>query len=101
MRGFRTLLVSTLLIGVVAAQSSPPAAWGNNPQVESKIDALVKQMTLEEKVGQLVTYSAGAPTGPGTGRSDYKEMIARGQLGSLFNITGAEQTNAIDRKSVV
>jgi beta-glucosidase len=99
MRGFRTLLVSTLLIGVVAAQSSPPA-WGNNPQVESKIDALVKQMTLEEKVGQLVTYSAGAPTGPGTGRSDYKEMIARGQLGSLFNITGAEQTNAMQKIAI-
>ncbi|HEX8891832.1 MAG TPA: glycoside hydrolase family 3 N-terminal domain-containing protein [Terriglobales bacterium] len=100
MRGFRTLLVSTLLIGVVAAQSYPPAAWGNDPQVESKIDALVKQMTLEEKVGQLVTYSAGAPTGPGTGRSDYKEMIATGQLGSLFNITGADQTNAMQKIAI-
>lgn len=100
MRGFRTLLVSTLLIGVVAAQSYPPAAWGNDPQVESKIDALVKQMTLEEKVGQLVTYSAGAPTGPGTGRSDYKEMIVTGQLGSLFNITGADQTNAMQKIAI-
>ena len=100
MRGFRTLLVSTLLIGVVAAQSYPPAAWGNDPQVESKIDALIKQMTLEEKVGQLVTYSAGAPTGPGTGRSDYKEMIATGQLGSLFNITGADQTNAMQKIAI-
>ncbi|HEX8799374.1 MAG TPA: glycoside hydrolase family 3 N-terminal domain-containing protein, partial [Terriglobales bacterium] len=100
MRGFRTLLVSTLLIGVVAAQSYPPAAWSNDPQVESKIDALIKQMTLEEKVGQLVTYSAGAPTGPGTGRSDYKEMIATGQLGSLFNITGADQTNAMQKIAI-
>ena len=100
MRGFPTLLVSTLLMGVVAAQSSPPAAWGNNPELESKIDALVKQMTLEEKVGQLVTYSAGAPTGPGTGRNDYKEMIARGQLGSLFNITGADQTNAMQKIAI-
>jgi len=31
------------------------------------------KMTLEEKVGQLVQYSAGQPTGPGTGRTDYEE----------------------------
>ena len=41
---------------------------------------LLKQMTLEEKVGQLNQYSAGAPTGPGTGRSGYPEMITQGRL---------------------
>jgi beta-glucosidase len=97
MRSLRLLLSSVLLLGVLVAQSPTPPAWGNDPQVESKIDALVKQMTLEEKVGQLVTYSAGAPTGPGTGRSDYKEMITKGELGSLFNITGADQTNAMQK----
>ena len=97
MRCLRVLLCSVLLLGISAAQSSTSPAWGNDPQVESKIHTLLKQMTLEEKVGQLVTYSAGAPTGPGTGRSDYKEMIAKGELGSLFNITGADQTNAMQK----
>ena len=97
MRCLRVLLCSVLLLGISAAQSSTSPAWGNDPQVESKIHTLLKQMTLEEKVGQLVTYSAGAPTGPGTGRSDYKEMIASGELGSLFNITGADQTNAMQK----
>jgi beta-glucosidase len=87
-----------MLLEVAPAQS--PTAWGNDPLVESKIDALVKQMTLEEKVGQLITYSAGAPTGPGTGRSDYKEMIAKGELGSLFNLIGAEPTNAMQKIAV-
>jgi beta-glucosidase len=64
------------------------------------VEALLKQMTLDEKIGQLVTYSAGAPTGPGTGRSDYKEMIAKGQLGSLFNLTGASETNAMQKVAV-
>lgn len=50
-------------------------------------------MTLEEKVGQLVQYSAGQPTGPGTGRTDYDDMIARGQLGSLFNVVDPRQIN--------
>ncbi len=98
MRSLRILLCGLMLLGVAPAQS--PTAWSDDPQVESKIDALVKQMTLEEKVGQLITYSAGAPTGPGTGRSDYKEMIAKGQLGSLFNLIGAESTNAMQKIAV-
>lgn len=87
-----------MLVGFAVAQASP--SWSNDPQVETRIEALLKQMTLEEKVGQLVTYSAGAPTGPGTGRSDYKEMIAKGQLGSLFNLTGAAETNAMQKIAV-
>src|SRR5690349_12782295 len=54
-------------------------------------------MTLEEKVGQLVQYSAGQPTGPGTGRSDYGDMIAKGQIGSLFNVTDPHQINMYQR----
>jgi len=61
--------------------------------IESKVEALLKQMTLEEKVGQLVQYSVGTPTGPGTGRSDYSEMIARGQVGSLFNLEDVQSAN--------
>lgn len=54
-------------------------------------------MTLEEKVGQLVQYSAGQPTGPGTGRTDYYDMIRKGEIGALFNITTAHQVNAYQR----
>ncbi len=100
MRYLRILFCCAALSGVMTAQAASPTAWEHDPQVESKIDALVKQMTLDEKIGQLVTYSAGAPTGPGTGRSDYKEMIAKGQLGSLFNLTGAAETNAMQKIAV-
>ena len=57
-------------------------------------------MTLEEKVGQLVQYSAGQPTGPGTGRTDYEDMIAKGQIGALFNISTAKEINAYQRIAV-
>src|SRR5271166_5471404 len=100
MRSLRILFFTFLLFGVMAAQSASPTTWVNDPQIESRIESLLKQMTLEEKIGQLVTYSAGARTGPGTGRSDYKEMIAKGQLGSLFNLTGASETNAMQKIAV-
>ena len=57
-------------------------------------------MTLEEKVGQLVQYSAGQPTGPGTGRTDYPDMIQKGQIGGLFNVTTAHDINAFQHIAV-
>src|SRR6266853_305305 len=67
---------------------------------EKKLEALLQKMTLEEKVGQLVQYSAGQPTGPGTGRTDYDDMIRKGEVGALFNITTARQVNAYQRIAV-
>jgi beta-glucosidase len=64
-----------------------------DPAIESKVEALLKKMTLEEKVGQLVQYSIGTRTGPGTGRGDYEDMIAKGQVGSLFNLEDARAAN--------
>jgi beta-glucosidase len=80
-----------------ASSSTAPRPNLSNPATEKKIDALLQKMTLEEKVGQLVQYSAGQPTGPGTGRTDYQDMIQKGQIGALFNITTAREANAFQR----
>ena len=80
------------------AQSS--AKLLNDPQTEARIEQLLQQMTLEEKAGQMTQFSIGTPTGPGTGRSDYKEMVANGQVGSILNMTGAADTNAMQKIAV-
>jgi len=100
----RSAIVACLVISCQAAtaQDSPSAAASSSatphynlidPSSERKIDALLHKMTLEEKVGQLVQYSSGQPTGPGTGRTDYNDMIQKGEIGSLFNITTAREAN--------
>jgi beta-glucosidase len=61
--------------------------------IERRVDELLKQMTVEEKVGQLVQYSLGAPTGPGTSKIGSDEMIAQGQVGSLFNLDNVQAAN--------
>jgi beta-glucosidase len=71
-----------------------------DPSLDAKVEALLPKMTLEEKVGQLVQYSAGQPTGPSTGRTDYEDMIAKGQIGALLNIATAKETNALQRIAV-
>jgi len=64
-----------------------------DPKLDGRIESLLQGMTLEEKIGQLVQYSAGQATGPGTGRTDYKDMIARGQIGSLLNVVDTPLLN--------
>lgn len=68
--------------------------------LNKKVDALLSQMTLEEKVGQLVQYPAGELTGPGTGRQDYATMIAAGQVGSLLSLTDRKKANAFQHIAV-
>src|SRR5947208_16332991 len=75
----------------VASRSAAVRPSLSDPASEKKLDALLQKMTLEEKVGQLVQYSAGQPTGPGTGRTDYDDMISKGEVWSLFIYIKARQ----------
>ena len=87
------------VIAILICTSAVAQDWANRPSTEARIEKLLKQMTLEEKIGQLNQYSAGSPTGPGTGRSNYEEMITKGEVGSLFNVTGP-QVNTYQRLAV-
>jgi beta-glucosidase len=66
----------------------------SDKKLNARVDALLGQMTLEEKIGQLVQYTSGSTiTGPAGEKLDYDAMLAKGQIGSLFNVVGAEATN--------
>ena len=99
------LLRGSFMAAQVISQASIPAQLPSgagiyDPSLNPKVQSLLRKMTLEEKVGQLVQYSAGQPTGPGTGRTDYEDMLAKGQIGALFNISTAKETNAYQRLAV-
>jgi len=100
------MICSAFLIGGICAMSG--LSFAQTPSGESttsrnsgsadasldaRVESILHRMTLEEKVGQLVQYSAGQPTGPGTGMTDYDDMIARGQIGSLFNVVDPHEIN--------
>lgn len=88
--------------GAAGAQSPGTAssAYLSDANLDRRVDSLLHNMTIEEKIGQLVQYSAGQPTGPGTGRTDYGDMIAKGQIGSLFNVIDPSQINSYQRIAV-
>ena len=103
-KSVRCLLLLIFLCPMVWTQTASPHAATTNPlsdpQLENNVETLLRRMTLEEKVGQLVQYSAGQPTGPGTGRTDYNDMIGKGQVGALFNVTNAQAVNAFQHVAV-
>lgn len=95
---FCRILALVLLVLGVSTPVLTQQRSDSNPQLGSKslnerVDALLKKMTLEEKVGQLVQYSAGFATGPAASRLTYDELVAEGSVGSLSNVVGAEKTN--------
>lgn len=63
-----------------------------DPAVERRIDALLKQMTVEEKAGQLTQYDRAS--------DKTLDLVKQGQAGSLFNVLGAEQVNAAQKVAV-
>jgi beta-glucosidase len=89
------LLLWSIVLPAIAFAQTQKAGWQNAPELERKVEALLKQMTLEEKVGQLNQYSYGTPTGPGTGRSKVDEGIQRGEIGSLLNVTDPALSNRL------
>lgn len=91
--GIVVVLSLSLIAQTPPSQSSNPPAGIADASLDARVESLLRRMTPEEKVGQLVQYSAGQPTGPGTGRSDYDDMIERGQIGSLFNVIDPHEIN--------
>lgn len=80
----QSLFLLLLLSNLVFAQ---------NKSVEKKIDDLLKQMTLDEKIGQLNQYSGdNKATGPVNFKGDHQEMIKAGKIGSMLNILGSKYT---------
>ncbi len=94
---FVVSILIALFAGVfVGAQAPHPSnAQLADPQMNQKVDALIKKMTLDEKIGQLVQFSAGFATGPGAAGKNqrFEDMVAKGQVGSFLNVVGAEATN--------
>src|ERR1700730_7219161 len=81
--------------------SSTPVTAQNirftNPEIDSRVEALLRQMTLDEKVGQLNQLTTGYATGPGGITTNHDELLAAGKIGSLFNATTALQTNTYQK----
>jgi len=79
-----------LLVLLLAARAA--AAPRLNADVEAKVSALLGKMTLEEKLGQLQQLDGEAD---GTPRPEHLALARKGLLGSVLNVRGAKNVNAL------
>lgn len=67
--------------------------FSQQKNIDQKVNALLKQMTLEEKIGQLNQYSGdNAATGPITINPNKESEIKQGLIGSMLNVLGTQYT---------
>lgn len=86
---------STIALLVAASLAAGPAA-AQDREISRKVDALLKRMTLEEKVGQLHQLSGREMTGPGSEKfADKLADIRQGRVGSMLNVKGVAETREI------
>ncbi|MFB6075449.1 MAG: beta-glucosidase BglX [Haloarculaceae archaeon] len=69
-------------------------------RIEDRIESLLEEMTLEEKVGQLTQVNADFATGTPVGGLDEREGAASGQLGSLLNAGSLEDARRYQEAAV-
>jgi beta-glucosidase len=69
-------------------------------KMNSFIDALMKKMTLDEKIGQLNLPGSGDIVTGQAGNSNIAKKIRDEQVGGLFNIKGVEKIRAVQKIAV-
>lgn len=63
--------------------------------MDDRVEALLRQMTLAEKIGQLTQYSGDwRATGPVTFQGSHEASIRDGHVGSMLNVLGPVRTRA-------
>ncbi|MBL0307972.1 MAG: beta-glucosidase BglX [Chitinophagaceae bacterium] len=89
------IVISALLAGKeVTGQTT------NNAKMKSFIDALMKKMTLEEKIGQLNLPGSGDIVTGQAQSSDIAKKIKEGKVGGLFNIKSVAKIRDVQKVAV-
>ena len=106
-----TVAIVCFLIGLNACQNpntthseTRSSSITSVVDVEQKVETLLKQMTLEEKIGQMNQYSGFWDlTGPAPSNGDAAkkyEHLRKGYVGSMLNLRGVENVRKIQKIAV-
>ncbi len=79
---------NTILLGAVALAV---CCCAPKSEIDKKVDELMKQMTLHEKIGQMNQLSGGYWL---------VDQAAKGEVGSILNCTDPAEINAVQRAAV-
>ena len=87
-------ILGVVLLASVSCARPHPSTIGSDAAVERKVDKLLSQMTLQEKIGQMNQVSAGGEV------SNYADAVRKGQVGSILNEADPVKVNEFQRIAV-
>src|ERR1700735_229416 len=101
------IVAVAVFVAVMSGSSSAAPAKGRPHQagtgnsgmsqgdINARVAALINQMTVKEKFGQLTMAGPATPTG-----SDLIPLAESGQIGSVLDLTGVANINAVQQAAV-
>jgi beta-glucosidase len=96
MKTIAILTLAALVAGPAYPQAAAPRRAAADP-VEARVTRLLRQMTLEEKIGQLQQLDGDVD---GRFRPEHLELARQGRLGSTLNVRGAANVNELQKAAV-
>ncbi|MFZ5977831.1 MAG: beta-glucosidase BglX [Bacteroidota bacterium] len=99
----KTTILTVALFVALIVQAQQPLYKNAKAPIEDRINDLLKRMTPLEKAGQLNQLNGGIFTGPAAndpGQQAKIEMAKQGKVGSFLNVTGANETRALQKIAV-
>ena len=82
-----------IVLGAILALGTE-VVFAQQKTIDQRVESLLKQMTLQEKIGQLNQYSGdNQATGPITINPNKEAEIKGGLIGSMLNIVGTKYTH--------
>ncbi|MBR3405528.1 MAG: glycoside hydrolase family 3 C-terminal domain-containing protein [Bacteroidales bacterium] len=94
MKSIRNLYLSALVLLLFSCSGQQGTTVGSTPEVEKRVEKLLSQMTLAEKIGQMNQVSAGGEVG------NYADALRKGQIGSILNEVDPVKLNEFQRLAV-
>ncbi|MCD7795839.1 MAG: glycoside hydrolase family 3 C-terminal domain-containing protein [Alistipes sp.] len=79
---------------------TPAASFYTDTETARRTDSVMRRMTLDEKIGQLVLFAGKGVVTGATESKNTEEYIAQGMCGGVFNIRTAEEAMRLQRLAV-
>ena len=87
-------LLAVVVLALACTGQKKAGTIGADETVESRVEKLLSQMTLAEKIGQMNQVSAGGEV------SNYADALRKGQIGSILNEVDPVKLNEFQRLAV-
>ena len=94
MKKFLLILLSTILLFSCSKKSTA------DQQLDQKVDSVLRLMTIDEKIGQMVLYSSDWDVTGSTIKKGFVDEIRKGNCGNVLNAYTAAYTRKLQKIAV-